>query len=204
MMRPDVWVPLRFSATEARWRRRGRPAAAKLLKRCDRVRGVARVPGSSDFCARSWPWKSDCRSSCLLGAGLVLRGFERLVGQDPGFDPEPLLAFTVSVPPGRYGDRSAADACLAPVLEAVRGVEQRTQLPLTDTRTATASYFSTLGLQLLRGRLMDERDTEAAPFVVVVNHFVLLGQEQQSCARFIAERLQPVEDGGRIISIHPH
>jgi hypothetical protein len=90
------------------------------------------------------------------------------------------------------------------VLEAVRGVEQRTQLPLTDTRTATASYFSTLGLQLLRGRLMDERDTEAAPFVVVVNHFVLLGQEQQSCARFIAERLQPVEDGGRIISIHPH
>jgi hypothetical protein len=140
----------------------------------------------------------------LLGAGLVLRGFERLVGQDPGFDPEPLLAFTVSVPPGRYGDRSAADACLAPVLEAVRGVEQRTQLPLTDTRTATASYFSTLGLQLLRGRLMDERDTEAAPFVVVVNHFVLLGQEQQSCARFIAERLQPVEDGGRIISIHPH
>jgi hypothetical protein len=51
---------------------------------------------------------------------------------------------------------------------------------------------------------MDERDTEAAPFVVVVNHFVLLGQEQQSCARFIAERLQPVEDGGRIISIHPH
>jgi putative ABC transport system permease protein len=135
----------------------------------------------------------------LLGAGLVLRGFERLVGQDPGFDPEPLLAFTVSVPPDRYEDRSAADAFLAPVLESVRGVagvedagsvnlipydnwgwnfniryegqavEQRTQLPLTETRTATASYFSTLGLHLLRGRLMDERDTEAAPIVVVVN-----------------------------------
>jgi predicted permease len=135
----------------------------------------------------------------LLGAGLVLRGFERLVGQDPGFDPAPILTLNVSVPPDRYEERSAVDAFLMPALEAVRAVagvedagsvnlipyqnwgwnfniryegrpvEQRTQLPLTETRTATASYFSTMGVRLLRGRVPDVEDTEDSPVVVAVN-----------------------------------
>jgi predicted permease len=135
----------------------------------------------------------------LLGAGLVLRGFERLVGQDPGFDPAPILTLNVSVPPDRYEERSAVDAFLMPALEAVRAVagvedagsvnlipyqtwgwnfniryegrpvEQRTQLPLTETRTASASYFSTMGVRLLRGRVPDMEDTEDSPVVVAVN-----------------------------------
>jgi putative ABC transport system permease protein len=137
----------------------------------------------------------------LLGAGLVMRGFSNLVGRDPGFDPEPLLALTVSVPPERYEDRYAADAFLLPVLEAVRAVpgvedagsvnlipyqawgwnfniryegrpvEQRTQLPLTEVRTVTPGYFSTLGIELVRGRMLDERDRsdDDSPVVVVAN-----------------------------------
>jgi len=129
----------------------------------------------------------------------VLRGFERLVGQDPGFDPAPILTLNVSVPPDRYEERSAVDAFLMPALEAVRAVagvedagsvnlipyqtwgwnfniryegrpvEQRTQLPLTETRTASASYFSTMGVRLLRGRVPDMEDTEDSPVVVAVN-----------------------------------
>jgi len=137
----------------------------------------------------------------LLGAGLVLRGFGELVGRDPGFDPEPLLVLTVSVPPDRYEDRAAGDAFLMPALDAVRAlpgvedagsvnlipyqswgwnfninyegrpVEQRTQLPLTEIRTVTPGWFSTLGIALLRGRMLDERDhvETGSPIVVLAN-----------------------------------
>jgi len=48
------------------------------------------------------------------------------------------------------------------------------QLPVgetTDTnrRTVSADYFQTLGLQLLRGRTFDTRDTAQAPRVVIIN-----------------------------------
>jgi predicted permease len=135
----------------------------------------------------------------LLGAGLLLRGFERLVSRDPGFEPASLLAFTVSVPPDSYADRSTADAFLIPALDAVRAVpgvvdagatmlipydnwgwnfnilyegrpaEPRTQQPLTETRTVTPGYFTTLERRLLRGRLLDDRDRDGAPYAVVVN-----------------------------------
>jgi len=124
----------------------------------------------------------------LLGAGLVLRGFETLVGQDPGFDAETLLALDVSIPPDRYENRSTPDAFLTPALEAIlavpgvleagainllpyvnwgwnfnirwegRPVEERTRLPLTEIRSATPGLFATLGMKLLSGRLLSAED----------------------------------------------
>lgn len=137
----------------------------------------------------------------LLGAGLLLRGFERLVGQDPGFDSSSLLTAVVSVPPDRYVERAAVDAFLYPALDAIRAipgvqdagaimllpydnwgwnfniryegrpVEERTQLPITEVRSVTPSLFSTLGMRLLRGRLLnlDDAARVAGPYEVVAN-----------------------------------
>lgn len=136
----------------------------------------------------------------LLGAGLVLRGFLRLVNEDPGFDPSRLLTLNVNVAPDRYGDRTVPQF-LEPALEAIRavpGVEDAgaislipfanwgsnwnvryegreagdpTRLPLVENRNVTPSYFSTMGLALVRGRLFETADVErdGAPIVVVVN-----------------------------------
>jgi putative ABC transport system permease protein len=148
----------------------------------------------------------------LLGAGLLLRGFERLVNQEPGFDPAPLLTLEVNLPPDRYPDGTAFERFLQPALEALRsrpGVEAAaavsvipydnwgwnfniryegqpgedpTRLPLTETRVVTPSYFDTMGLSLLRGRLFSPVDeAEESPSVVVVN-------------RALAERDFPGED----------
>jgi putative ABC transport system permease protein len=124
----------------------------------------------------------------VLGAGLVMRGFETLVGRDPGFDPETLLALNVSIPPDRYENQSTPDVFLAPTLQAIRAVpgvqdagsinlvpyvnwgwnfnihwegrpvEERTRLPLTEIRSATPSLFATLGMKLLNGRLLSDDD----------------------------------------------
>jgi predicted permease len=135
----------------------------------------------------------------LLGAGLVLRGFEQLVGQDPGFDPEPLLSLTVDIAPDRYEGGSTYDLFLEPALEAVRAVpgvveagsihlvpfdnwgwngnvhyegrpaDDRTRMPLVENRYVSPSVSGVLGQRLLTGRLLNENDGAGAPFNVVVN-----------------------------------
>lgn len=40
----------------------------------------------------------------LVGAGLTVRGFQRQIATEPGFDASDLLAFTVRLPEARYGD----------------------------------------------------------------------------------------------------
>jgi predicted permease len=128
-----------------------------------------------------------------------MRGFQKLVSQTPGFDPQPLLTLQADVPPDRYPDAAAVERFLLPALEAVRSVpgvadaaalslipytnwgwnfniryEGRdapdpTRLPLVETRTATPSLFNTLQMRLLRGRLLEETDNAGAPTVVVAN-----------------------------------
>lgn len=128
----------------------------------------------------------------LLGAGLVLRGFERLVSQDPGFDPAPLLTLNVDIAPDRYPDGGTAERFLHPALDAMRAlhgvqqagaislipytnwgwnfniryegrpVEERTRLPMVEARVASPGLFATLGMRLERGRLLSRAD-DASP-----------------------------------------
>ena len=124
----------------------------------------------------------------LLGAALVLRGFQALVTEDPGFDPQPLLTLAVSLDPNRYVDQSTAERFLMPALERIRsapGVTEAgalsaipydnwgnnfnvryegqagtdpTQLPLVESRVATPGTFAAIGHRLARGRLLNADD----------------------------------------------
>jgi putative ABC transport system permease protein len=134
----------------------------------------------------------------LVGAALLLRSFEKLTRVDPGFSPDPVLAFQVSLPATTYPDaanRVAFFDTLLSRLEALPGVRAAGMiqtLPMRGSyvlsfdvdgrppappgegtsayhRVISPHYFQSLGIPLRRGRIFDERDTETSPMVALVD-----------------------------------
>jgi predicted permease len=134
----------------------------------------------------------------LVGAGLLLRSFDRILHVDPGFRPDHMFTFRIGIPDKRYTDEQRNDFFnrLMPQLEALPGVKSASgafPLPLTggsisigfsvvgqntsaaDQPSARLSlvepnFFSTLGLSLRAGRFFASADHHAsAPQVVIVN-----------------------------------
>jgi putative ABC transport system permease protein len=134
----------------------------------------------------------------LVGAGLLIRSYERISVVDPGFSADHLLTFTVALPEQKY--KTSADAGrfmgeLVARLGSRPGVEHAAGiygLPLDDTfgasssftrpgeadsadsptasmRIVTPAYFSTMKIPLKSGRAFDDRDDEKAPEVVAIN-----------------------------------
>ena len=58
----------------------------------------------------------------LVGAGLLLASFQRVLGVDPGFDPARLLTGSVSFPAARYQDEAAVHASLNRLLDRIRAL----------------------------------------------------------------------------------
>jgi putative ABC transport system permease protein len=135
----------------------------------------------------------------LVGAGLLLRSFERLQGVDPGFEAGNLLVADLPLSPQAHresaervaffervldgaraipGVRSAGAAASLPVSGGgsvihfnIQGRPPRTphEYIMAGYRPAAAGYLETLRVPLLVGRYLEPRDTEAAPFVAVIN-----------------------------------
>jgi len=135
----------------------------------------------------------------LAGAGLLLRSFERLSQVSPGFSADHILVANIVRSPSAYRDphirlgffdRLFEQVSAIPGVRSVGGVSF---LPVTGTgsalhfniqgrpprspeeytisgyRVASAGYFKTLGVRLLAGRWLEDRDREQAPDVVLVN-----------------------------------
>ncbi len=133
----------------------------------------------------------------LVGAGLLVNSFVRLLDVPPGFEPRGALALSVSLPESKYPDAERRAAMTELLLERIRampGVESAgvsQVLPLTrppdqlieipgrhgpangafsaDLDFVVADTFRALGIPLVRGRLIDERDAAAKAQVAVVN-----------------------------------
>jgi len=140
----------------------------------------------------------------LIGAGLMLKSFVRLLRVDPGFEAGGLLVFNVGLPPTTSPERQ--DDFYREVtdrLRAIPGVKSAaavSRLPLSggnssrsftlpgskqdfegDFRVSTPDYFSTMGIPLLRGRVFTPHDNAQSSQVVVIN-------------QALAERTFPGED----------
>jgi len=135
----------------------------------------------------------------LLGAGLLLRSFARLVSVDPGFRPDGAIIASLSLPSARYETAEevlAFDEALRDRLRALPGV---TSVGLTDIlplsgngndtymavpgrhelgtesqfnaqiRSASRGFFESMQIPLLRGRGFIAADRAGAPPVVLVN-----------------------------------
>ncbi|MGE5054870.1 MAG: ABC transporter permease [Acidobacteriota bacterium] len=134
----------------------------------------------------------------LIGAGLLIRSFERVLQVDPGFQTTNIVSGAISLPDIGYKEdsqRRAFDLELIRRLENAPGVEfagAGTDLPLesgwskifsiegqvpppgaglnVDSHTVVlGGYFQTLGIPLIRGRFFNDADTQKSTRVVIVN-----------------------------------
>jgi predicted permease len=135
----------------------------------------------------------------LAGAALFLNSFLRLQQVDPGFDPAPILAISVSLPDARYPDGHARGRYWRRALErlrelpGVRSAAVSTTIPpeqvwndnnfdLLDTPVpegtaqptvpwldVTPRFFEALGVPLIEGRMFAAADSAGAPPVILVS-----------------------------------
>jgi putative ABC transport system permease protein len=135
----------------------------------------------------------------LVGAGLLLRSFQRLTSVDPGFRTENLLTMRMVLPFPRYSKpqdrRKFYDEVLRRIKEvpSVENAGMISFLPLSFSgmnfsftvedqpaqrdmalpgalyRVISPDYFKTIDIPLLRGRSFDLHDTASSTAVVVVN-----------------------------------
>ena len=134
----------------------------------------------------------------LVGAGLQVRSFVRVMQQETGLQPDGVMTMGVSLPEKKYpkpenqaafahqalekmqaipGVKLAAAASLVPFggndtifSIAIQGssVESGDQ-PSANWYAVSPDYFKTLGIALVKGRLFNDQDDAAAVRVTVVN-----------------------------------
>ena len=136
----------------------------------------------------------------LVGTGLLLRSFSRLLEVNLGFQPDHVLTMEISLPDAKYPDPQKA-AFFTQLLNRIRSlpgvqsagaighlplgggiesyymqVEGRAPLPNElanpDCHVVMPGYFESMKVPLLEGRFPDERDNLQAPHVVVINDIV--------------------------------
>jgi putative ABC transport system permease protein len=139
----------------------------------------------------------------LVGAGLLIKSFMRLIHVDPGFQTEHIVTFDVSVSGKKYpydrhlrafasqveqgleslpGTQSVAVAFARPLeqngMRTTFDVDGRPPAPsdkrtVTDVRPASANFFSTMGIRVLKGRVLskEEENFGPPPAVVVTETF---------------------------------
>jgi putative ABC transport system permease protein len=135
----------------------------------------------------------------LIGAGLLLKSFRHLLDVNPGFDPHGVLTATVALPNGSYREEARQSAFFQQALSRIaalpgvaaagvvdpmplggsmamngfsiegRPAPSAGERPATNSRIISADYLKALGIPLLRGRALSERDHAAAPQVMLIN-----------------------------------
>jgi predicted permease len=129
-----------------------------------------------------------------VGAGLFLKSFTRIMGMDLGFQTDRVIAMNVNLPRDRYGSADQRFAFFDELERRVRalpgaqsvafanrlpmrggwatGIQMdnvNPNLPAPDSQAVNTGYFETLGIPLVRGRLLTPADRKGQPYVAVVN-----------------------------------
>jgi putative ABC transport system permease protein len=160
----------------------------------------------------------------LVGGGLLLRSFQRLMSIEIGYETEGLVAAYLPLAMERNPEEAKLKQYIDRLIEEVRAVPGMrdaavtTGLPLrgwgdgmpfrmaerpdqqvnTGFKIVSPGYFKALGLRLVAGRFLDERDTAGSPPVVVVNEsFVKRYSPNESAIgkRVLVEKILPTRRG---------
>ena len=153
-------------------------------------------------------------------AGLLLHSLYKLSQVNPGFNTNRIVTAEIALDPTACQQTGRCESFFQTLLERARGIEGTQSVALTDSlpmsgwdtnyvydaeghprqarqgasvatgRTVSSDYFSVLGLQLLRGRLLTPSDASGASRAAVIN-------------QSMAERLWPHQDpiGKHLISV---
>lgn len=133
----------------------------------------------------------------LIGAGLMIRSFMQLQSVETGFRAENVLTMRVQLPRKKYGEphqivdffrQAQQRIAQLPGVQAVgaisylplTGLASRDgfkiigqpapapgQEPGTEVRVITPTYFQAMGIPLLKGRLLDERDVKESRVLLI-------------------------------------
>jgi putative ABC transport system permease protein len=134
----------------------------------------------------------------LIGAGLLVRSFQRLLSTDPGFTPDHVLTMEIVLPTEKYsrpqqqidffqqllgrvsalpGVRSAAISAalpldfrrMTPMLPEGQPEVPLPRRPVIDIEAISPAWFTTVQVPLLAGRFFTDADNAQAPKVLIVN-----------------------------------
>jgi predicted permease len=135
----------------------------------------------------------------LVGAGLLLASFQRVLGVRPGFEPKGVLTASVAMPDSRYKDDPALVAFIDRALGAVRALPGVTAAGVTSSipfggsysdsaimaegytmapgesiiapnqLIVSPGYFEAMRIPLVKGRMFDARDKADVPRVAIVD-----------------------------------
>ena len=135
----------------------------------------------------------------LIGAGLLLRTYQRIQDANPGFDILNVLSFRVALPAAKYKGEAITNFYkqLNEHIRALPGVEEvgiAYSLPMSSValawgpvtiegyvpknsadfvmanqRFVSPGYFRAMGVPLTKGRYFDNRDVKDAPATVMIN-----------------------------------
>lgn len=131
----------------------------------------------------------------LVGAGLLIQSFRRVLQVDPGFKPQNLLTMQVSVnnPDGHqvaaFFDQLQENVRKLPGVKSVavsnglplaganhptffiegRPLPEKGQEPDAIRYTVSPDYFQTMGIELLKGRVFSAHDTPTTPLVMIID-----------------------------------
>jgi putative ABC transport system permease protein len=160
----------------------------------------------------------------LAGAGLLIRSFQRVMDVDIGYDMEGIVAAYLPLPMERKPDIPNLTQYVQRILDEVRAVPGMrnaavaTAIPLrgwgdgmpfhmadkpgeqvgTGFKIVSPEYFSTLGLRIVSGRMLDDRDTASSPPVIVVNESFVRRyspNENPIGKRAVVEKILPTRRG---------
>ena len=135
----------------------------------------------------------------LIGAALLVRSYGHIQNANPGFNPQNVLSFRLSLPNSKYKGPAVTNFYkqLTGRIKSIPGVESvgtSYSLPMSSValawgpitiegyvprdsadfimsneRFVSPGYFSAMGVPLVKGRLFDERDVKDAQQTVIVN-----------------------------------
>ncbi len=144
---------------------------------------------------------SEMALACVLvmGAGLLIRSYVRLLNVDPGARADHLMTFRLAPPSLRYPPPTAVEQFYERLLDRIRqipGVDAagagsglppdqlafsdeytfaerplapREPVPVAPVLIVTPDYFRAIGLPILKGRDFTARDTDTAPPVAIIS-----------------------------------
>jgi putative ABC transport system permease protein len=168
----------------------------------------------------------------LAGAGLMMKSAARLHGTGIGIDPDGVLTVTLALPRAGYNAERGA-AFFSQLLDRVRalpGVESAGfgncppvsggcnstgirfpreasrgvgLAPLIGMYWATPDYFTTLGIQVLRGRNFTDRDRVGQPKVVLVSESAARAfwPNDSPIGKIIAVGMGGFDDGAEVVGV---
>jgi predicted permease len=139
----------------------------------------------------------------LVGAGLLIKSFARLMDVNPGFSTENVLTAQISLPAARHPDAAAGRLFWQRLLEKARAMPGVTTAGLTSNvplsgnvssgsysvvgytppanepaphgrqEVVGGDYFKAMQIPLLEGRFFNDSDTVDAPRVVIVDKYLV-------------------------------